>query len=147
MIVIAATDDIAINTAVWDAARERNILMNSVDDIPRCDFIAPAIARQGPIAVAISTNGTSPALAAHLRRQIETIMGPEIGILADVLGGMRPQVMAEVDGVGNRITFWKELVNDDLIELTRREGRDAAQAHVTQYLADWASRELVKEHV
>ncbi len=140
MMVIAATDDIVINTAVWDAARERNILMNSVDDTPRCDFIAPAIARQGPVAVAISTNGTSPALAAHLRRKMETIMGPEIGVLAEVLGGMRPQVMAEIDGVDKRIAFWSTLVNDELIELTRREGREAAQAHVDEFLADWANR-------
>ncbi len=137
MIVIAATDDIAINTAVWNAARERNILMNSVDDVPRCDFIAPAIARQGPVAVAISTNGTSPALAAHLRRKMETIMGPEIGVLAEVLGGMRPQVMDAVDGVDQRIKFWNTLVNDDLIELTRHEGREAAQTHVEKFLADW----------
>ncbi len=137
MLVIAATNDVAVNTAVWDAARERNIMMNSVDDTPRCDFIAPAVARQGPIAVAISTNGTSPALAALLRRKMENIVTEEIGILADLLGAMRPAVMKAVDGVDQRIRFWKTLVNDDLIELTRREGADAAQAHIEQFLADW----------
>ncbi len=69
--VIAATDDTDVNIAVYDDAERRAMLVNVVDVPPLCNFILPAIVRTGPLAIAISTAGASPALAKRMKREIE----------------------------------------------------------------------------
>ncbi len=75
-LVIAATGDPAVNRAVYDDAETAGIWVNSADDPAACSFILPAIARQGPVAVAISTSGYSPALASWLKDHVSEHMGP-----------------------------------------------------------------------
>ena len=70
-LVIAATDDRAVNAGVAAEARARGILVNAVDDIPHCDFFAVAIVRRGDLQLAISTNGRSPAFARWLRERFD----------------------------------------------------------------------------
>ena len=67
---IAATDDTDVNIAVYDDAERRAMLVNVVDVPPLCNFILPAIVRSGPLAIAISTAGASPALAKRMKREI-----------------------------------------------------------------------------
>ncbi len=68
---IAATDDTDVNIAVYEDAERRAMLVNVVDVPPLCNFILPAIVRTGPLAIAISTAGASPALAKRMKREIE----------------------------------------------------------------------------
>jgi len=89
LLVIAATSDTAVNTAVFEAAEERHILVNVVDVPPLCNFVLPSIARRGPIAVAVSTSGASPALAKRIRREVEERLGPEYAVLATLLDEQR----------------------------------------------------------
>ena len=69
-LAIAATDDTDVNIAVYEAAERRAMLVNVVDVPPLCNFILPAIVRTGPLAIAISTAGASPALAKRMKREI-----------------------------------------------------------------------------
>ena len=69
-IAIAATNDTDVNIAVYDDAERRAMLVNVVDVPPLCNFILPAIVRTGPLAIAISTAGASPALAKRMKAQI-----------------------------------------------------------------------------
>src|SRR3954447_2113950 len=69
-IVIAATDDTDINIRIFNDAERRAMLVNVVDVPPLCNFILPAIVRTGPLAIAISTAGASPALAKRIKREI-----------------------------------------------------------------------------
>ena len=71
-IVIAATDDKALNAQVYQLANAQQRVANAVDDLDNCNFIAPAIARQGELQVAISTAGKSPALAKQIRDRIQS---------------------------------------------------------------------------
>ncbi len=71
-IVIAATNDRVVNQEIFEEAEKQGILLNAVDDMPRCSFIAPSIVERGPVTIAISTGGASPALARKLR---ETLSG------------------------------------------------------------------------
>src|SRR4051812_38093873 len=74
-IAIAATNDTDVNIRVYEDAEERAMLVNVVDVPPLCNFILPAIVRTGPLAIAISTAGASPALAKRIKREIADAYG------------------------------------------------------------------------
>ena len=86
---IAATNDTDVNIAVFDDAERRAMLVNVVDVPPLCNFILPAIVRTGPLAIAISTAGASPALAKRMKREIEGQFGEPYARLAVLLNEVR----------------------------------------------------------
>ena len=93
-LVVAATSLRDVNSAVFHAADDRNILCNSVDDIEHCHFYYGSIVQRGDLQIAISTNGKSPALAQRLRRELEHQFGPEYASWLDWLGTVREQLRA-----------------------------------------------------
>jgi len=93
-LVVAATDSAAVHESVYREARRRGVLCNVVDDPPRCDFYYPAVVRRGPLQIAISTSGRSPALAQHLRQQLERQFGVEFGDWVEKLGTVRDRLLA-----------------------------------------------------
>jgi uroporphyrin-III C-methyltransferase len=93
-VVIAATDSAEVNAAVYREAIERNIPCNSVDDIPNCDFFFGSVVTRGPLQVAISTSGASPALAQRLRHEIDEQLPQDIGPWLEELGQLRREVLA-----------------------------------------------------
>jgi siroheme synthase-like protein len=119
-IAISATDDPAINHRVWEEARRRRILINVVDDPPFCDFIAPAIVRRGDITLAISTNGKMPALAAHLRRELEKSFGEEYEQLLEMTAPMREELATKHLDYTTRQVLWRKLFEEtNIIDLLR----------------------------
>ena len=86
---IAATNDTDVNIAVYDDAERRAMLVNVVDVPPLCNFILPAIVRTGPLAIAISTAGASPALAKRMKREIDEEYGEPYARLAVLLNEVR----------------------------------------------------------
>jgi len=93
-VVIAATDSPRVNAEVYREAVERGILVNSVDDIPHCDFFFGSIVRRGELQIAISTAGESPAVAQRLRREIDEQLPDDMGPWLDALGQLRREVIA-----------------------------------------------------
>ncbi len=93
-LVIAATDSAEVNRAVFEAARERGVLCNVVDDPEHCDFFYPAVVRRGPLQIAISTGGLSPALAHRLRVDLEEQFGPEYEDWVTDVGRRRREILA-----------------------------------------------------
>ncbi len=93
-IVIAATPSREVNTQIFQEARLRNVLCNSVDDPENCDFYYPAVVQRGDLQIAISTNGRSPALAQRLRQELEQQFGPEYEVWLQELGAARDQMFA-----------------------------------------------------
>ncbi len=71
-IAIAATNVREVNRSIFEEAEERGVMLNAVDDPPNCSFIAPSIVRRGPVTLAISTGGVSPALARKLRESLQS---------------------------------------------------------------------------
>ena len=122
---IAATNDTDVNIAVYDAAEERSMLVNVVDVPPLCNFILPAIVRTGPLAIAISTAGASPALAKRMKREIADTYGEPYARLAVILNDARGWAKATLPTYQDRKEFFEGIVNGDPdpIELLR-EGRD-----------------------
>jgi siroheme synthase-like protein len=139
-LVIAATDDTAINARIVQKARELGIWANAVDDPACSDFIAPAVLERGSLTIAISTGGASPALAAALRRRLEVQFGDEYGALVEILGALRDEVKAAVPETAVRGQFWQRLLGRDLdvlLDMLRRGEVAAARQWIAANLAEW----------
>jgi uroporphyrin-III C-methyltransferase/precorrin-2 dehydrogenase/sirohydrochlorin ferrochelatase len=92
-LVIAATDSPDVNAAVYQAALERGIFCNSVDDIPNCDFFFGSVVSRGKLQIAISTAGESPAVAQRLRREIDAQLPDDLGPWLERVGELRRKVL------------------------------------------------------
>lgn len=123
-LVIAATSDTAVNTQVHADAEARRLLVNVADVPPLCNFILPAIVRSGPIAIAVSTKGASPALAQRMKREAAEIFDGSYAELAVLLEDARPWAKATLPTYQDRKAFFDDIVNGqpDPIELLR-DGR------------------------
>ena len=91
--VIAATDDTALNGEIADYCKVRRIPVNVADDREKCTFFFPALVKDGPLTVGISTDGKSPFAASWVRREIAGMLPESIGEVIDLLGQIRPVVM------------------------------------------------------
>jgi precorrin-2 dehydrogenase/sirohydrochlorin ferrochelatase len=119
--VIASTDDTDVNIGIYQDAEERAMLVNVVDVPPLCNFILPAILRTGPLAIAISTAGASPALAKRMKREIGELFGEEYATLAVLLNESRGWAKGTLPTYQDRKQFFEGIVNGspDPIELLR----------------------------
>ena len=126
-IVIAATGDTDVNVAIFEDAERRAMLVNVVDVPPLCNFILPAIIRTGPLAIAISTAGASPALAKRIRDEIADEYGEPYARLAILLNEVRGWAKATLPTYQDRKAFFESIVNGepDPVELLRH-GDEAA---------------------
>src|SRR6476619_102994 len=124
-LAIAATSVTEVNIAVYDGAERRAMLCNVVDVPPLCNFILPAIVRSGPLAIAISTAGASPALAKRMKREIAEAFGQHYARLALLLNDARGWAKATLPTYQDRKEFFEGIVNGDPdpVELCR-SGRD-----------------------
>src|SRR5438132_719230 len=113
LIAIAATDDTDVNIAVFEDAEARSMLVNVVDVPPLCNFILPAIVRTGPLAIAISTAGASPALAKRMKRQIADEYGEPYARLAVLLNDARGWAKGTLPTYQDRKDFFEGIVNGD----------------------------------
>jgi len=96
-LVIAATDDPAVNEAIYQDCRRRNILVNVADNPPLCDFYMGGIVTKGHVKVAISTNGQSPTTAKRLREFFEDVLPDDISQLVANLNAYRRTLKADFD--------------------------------------------------
>ena len=124
-LAVAATNDTDVNIAVSQGAERRAMLVNVVDVPPLCNFILPAIVRSGPLAIAISTAGASPALAKRMKREIAEQFGEPYARLAVILNDHRGWAKATLPTYQDRKEFFEGIVNGDPdpVELVR-QGRE-----------------------
>src|SRR5581483_8982895 len=127
--VIAATNDTDVNVAVYDDAERRAMLVNVVDVPPLCNFILPAIFRRGPLAIAISTAGASPALAKRIKAEIAEAYGEPYARLAELLNEVRGWAKGTLPTYQDRKLFFEAIVNGepDPVELLRQGDEQAVR--------------------
>lgn len=131
-LVIAATDDPAVNRQVFEDGERHGIWVNAADEPASCSFTLPAIARQGSVMAAVSTGGHSPALASWLRDQIaDDYFDDALGELARLLSQTRERVQQTRTTEG---LDWKGALDDGLLDLFRDGKRKEAVALLDQYL-------------
>jgi len=127
-LVLTATGDRAVDQAVFDEAEAAGRWVNSADDPQRCSFILPAVHRQGPITIAVSTAGVSPALASWLRAELGALIGPEFATIAAELAAERAAVRAS--GASTEDMDWRPIIEARLREhgLSPLAPRDGASS-------------------
>lgn len=116
-VIIAGTDDGALNQQVHADATELNIPVNVVDTPPLCDFIFPAIVDRNPIVIGISSNGKAPVLARLLRARLETLIPQGYGKLAKLAGDFRAEVKTKIPTLTGRRQFWERAFEGQVSEL------------------------------
>ena len=140
-IVITATDSPVVNQAVYAGALERNILCNSVDDIPNCDFFFGSVVSRGDLQIAISTAGESPAFAQRLRREIDEQLPQDLGPWLANLGELRREILATHPRTEERKLLLHELAHRQLCDSTSCPSRQLARN-----LSDFSSEEAPVPH-
>jgi siroheme synthase-like protein len=134
ILAIAATDDLAVNHAVWAEATKRGCLVNVVDDPEHSTFILPAILQRGEMSVTISTGGGSPALARRLRERLEGIIEPENGILTEIMAELRPEIKAGFPPGEARLQAALRVVDSNILHVIQNQGKDAALTYAREQL-------------
>ncbi len=129
-LVIGATDDRDVNERIYRDARKRGVLANIVDDPDRCDFILPALCRQGDLVITVATGGKSPALAKKLRQELEERYGPEYEVLLKIMGELRAQIIDRGQGPDENRKIFETLVGSDILEHIRKGQWKKAEAIV-----------------
>ncbi len=106
--VIAASDDAKVNAEIGRLCRERGILVNVVDDKEACSFLFPSLVKEGNLSIGISTEGTSPEVAAELRSRVVSMIPADMDAILAYLGSLRPLAKAHVKDTGRRAAFLKD---------------------------------------
>jgi siroheme synthase-like protein len=140
-LVFSATDDPNITHQVWQEATQAGILVNTADQPSLCDFIMPAVVRRGELAVAISTGGASPALAATLREQLSEVLGPEYEELLEMLSQARPEIQQRFQDERDRKALHYRILESNLIGLLKRQDRKGAERVLREIIEDFACQE------
>ena len=137
-LVIAATDEAAVNQAVFADCEAENVLVNSVDDPPHCRFMVPAIIDRSPLVVSIATNGASPVLSRQIRTQLEAAIPQGMGALAEFSGKWRSAVKEKIENPDKRRIFWEDLYASPLKEQVFNGNLAEADRLIEQALQQWS---------
>jgi uroporphyrin-III C-methyltransferase/precorrin-2 dehydrogenase/sirohydrochlorin ferrochelatase len=127
-LAFAATDDAAVNAAVARAARALGIAVNVADDAQGSSFLMGSIVDRGPVRIAISTSGASPALARKLRARVEGAVPEGYGRLAALAGRYRGESIGRLPDAAARQRFWDRVIEGPIAALVL-EGREAEAAN------------------
>jgi precorrin-2 dehydrogenase/sirohydrochlorin ferrochelatase len=122
-LVVASSDEAATRAAIAREARARGVLVNVVDDIPRCDWAAPAVVRRGDLVLAIGTGGVSPAVARLVRERLQEEFGAEWVEVLRIVGEVRRETLASLPDLAERVQRWREALDLDEAAGLVREGR------------------------
>jgi precorrin-2 dehydrogenase/sirohydrochlorin ferrochelatase len=108
-----------VNEQVYEEAKERDILVNVMDDIPHANFAFGSIIKQGPLTISISTSGAAPALAVRLRQRFEQEFGPEYGEFLEFMQKLRKPMADHHPDFETRRKLWYELIDSEVLHLFR----------------------------
>ncbi|MBS3947570.1 MAG: bifunctional precorrin-2 dehydrogenase/sirohydrochlorin ferrochelatase [Dethiobacter sp.] len=134
-LVIAATNQPAVNRLVALDCRQRKIPVNVVDAPELCDFLVPATIRRGPLTIAVSTGGTLPAMARKIRRKLEEDFDQSYGLLLVALGSARSRVLDKIADSGRRKRIFSALAAADLLSVIQAEGVAALEEEIERLIA------------
>lgn len=137
-LVIAATDDAAVNAAVSVDAQLRHLPVNVVDDPALCSVILPSIIDRSPLVIALSSGGRSPVLARRLRARLESWIPAGYGRLAHLLGRFRESAASRFPDPDQRRHFWEEILDGPIAEMVLAGKEDTAGRLLEQRLTEAA---------
>lgn len=144
-LVIAATNDSALNAEVYAAADQRRVLANVVDDQPRCSFIFPSIIDRSPLMVAVSSGGQAPVLARMLREKLEALLPASLGQMAALAGSWRGRVKHQLTSLAARRRFWEKILTGRFATLMANQQVTQAEQQLEQELTAFAQSDEVSQ--
>lgn len=131
-LVIAATDSAEVNTIVASACRKKQVLVNVATPPEESNFIVPSVVERGDLLIAISTSGTSPALAKKVRQDVEQTYGTEYEIFLEKLSAIRKRVLEEIPDESRRRQVFQAIVDSDVIDLIKQGKTHAADLRMAE---------------
>jgi siroheme synthase-like protein len=131
-LVIAERSDPETNTAIWEEAEAEGALVNVMDDVEHCSFVAGSVVRQGPLTISISTSGAAPTLAVRMRQRMEQELGPEYGLFLEWMRDLRSPMAERYPDFHERRAHWYALVDSDILDLLRAGERERARQRVAE---------------
>ncbi len=134
-LVIAATDDEAVNKAVSADAKALSIPVNVVDAPALCTFTMGSIIERSPVVIAISSEGNAPVLARYIRTKIESMLPAGYGRIAGIAGEFRDKVKAKFTTTQARRRFWEDVLQGPLVERIL-SGQEQSARNLLQTLID-----------
>ena len=143
-LVVAATDNRAVNARAAQAAEAAHRFCNVVDDPELCSFVMPAIVDRAPVTIAIGTGGLSPVLSRWIKGVIETVLPMRLGALATLAGRWRERVRARLPALEERRRFWQEVMTGDVASLSHAGDDAAADAALGAQLDAWTQNAATK---
>ena len=139
--VIAATDDEALNGHISDYCKEKKIPVNVVDDREKCTFFFPALVKDGPLTIGISTDGQSPVAASWTRKEIARMLPEGLGNVIDLLGRVRPMVLQADEGEAVR----KEILERMFFYCLEKDGKVTMEELTGIFLKESGAGRGIKE--
>ncbi len=133
--IVAVTNPEATEP-IWQEAQRERVLINAMDDVPHCTFVAGAVVRRGPLVIAISTSGQSPALAVRLRDMLEQHLGPEYALFLDLMGALRLPMATHYPDFAERRARWYALVDSDVLDLLRQQRFAEARTRIGELVGE-----------
>ncbi|MBC8414254.1 MAG: bifunctional precorrin-2 dehydrogenase/sirohydrochlorin ferrochelatase [Nitrospira sp.] len=130
-LVIACTSSKEVNARVAAAAEN---LINVIDDPALGNFIVPSVVKKGPLTVAVSTEGASPAVSKAIRKEIELMYDAEFGQFLKFTAGLRQEAVEQITDRKQRERFLKSLASAGLLKILKTQGVLAAETHVLDKL-------------
>jgi len=127
VLVVAATDNLAVNRSISELAQQKNLPVNVVDQPELCTFVVPSIIDRSPVQVAVSTGGASPVLARLLRTRLETLIPASYGRLASLMDEFREKVKAHFPNGDKRRRFWETVIQGPIAEMVFAGKEEAAR--------------------
>lgn len=142
-LVFVATDDPSLNRRVSQAAQQRGLLVNAVDQPADCNFIVPSILSRGDLLIAVSTSGKSPAFARKVRVDLEQHFGEEYGVFLNLMGNLRKEILRLGLSQEENKSAFEELVNSDLLAAIKEKKWDLASRLVEKALGRPVSKDQI----
>lgn len=109
---------------IWEEARREKVLLNAMDDVDHCTFVAGSVIRRGPVVISISTSGTAPALAVRTRQRLEKTFTDSFGSFASLLGSLRAPMQEVYPDFDVRRRLWYALVDSEILPLLEQGNRE-----------------------
>ncbi|MFN3479390.1 MAG: bifunctional precorrin-2 dehydrogenase/sirohydrochlorin ferrochelatase [Thermodesulfovibrionales bacterium] len=135
-LAIAATDSQEINERVYTEATDKNILLNVVDNPDFCNFIVPSVFERGDLKIAISTSGSSPAIAKRIRKELEALYNREFSKYLNFLKRIRGQIKDKVKNREEREAIFNHLSSPEILRILREKGFRAVKERIMNNLSN-----------
>lgn len=131
-LVIVSELDPEATESIWREAQAEKVLINAMDDVSHCTFVAGSVVRRGPLVIAISTSGCAPALSVRLRQRLEQTLDPEYASFLELMGSLRAPMAARFPDFEERRRRWYALVDSDILDLLKANDLDAVHQRIEE---------------